>query len=173
MDPDPQEHQHRSGRERRGHEINRESATTMHGDELLRDKLRKIEALYAGGATPGERVAAQAAAERIRARLAAAARTQQPIEMRFTINDLWSRKLFIALCRRYGLRPYRYPRMHRQTLIVRAPRSFIETVLLPEYEAANAALLEYLPSITERIIREEVDHDSTDADEIMPAKLIG
>jgi hypothetical protein len=144
----------------------------MSGDQLLREKLRKIEALYAGGATPGERSAAQAAAERIRARLAATARIEPPIEMRFSINDSWSRQLLIALCRRYGLRPYRYPRMHRQTLIVKAPRSFVETVLLPEFEAINAALIEYLSSITERIIREEVYRDVADADEIMPAKLI-
>ena len=144
----------------------------MTGDELLREKLRKIEALYAGGATAGERSAAQAAAERIRARLAATARTEQPVEMRFSINDSWSRQLLIALCRRYGLRPYRYPRMHRQTLIVKAPRSFVETVLLPEFEAINAALIEYLSSITDRIIREEVYRDVGDADEIMPAKLI-
>lgn len=35
-------------------------------DENLRDKLRKIEALFAGAATPGEKAAAGAAAERIR-----------------------------------------------------------------------------------------------------------
>jgi hypothetical protein len=144
----------------------------MTGDELLREKLRKIEALYAGGATVGERSAAQAAAERIRARLAETARTEQPVEMRFTINDTWSRQLLIALCRRYGLRPYRYPRMHRQTLIVKAPRTFVETVLLPEFNAINAALIEYLSSITERIIREEVYRDVAEADEIMPAKLV-
>jgi hypothetical protein len=89
--------------------------------------------------------------------------------MRISINDAWSRQLLIALCRRYGLRPYRYPRMHRQTLIVKAPRSLVETVLLPEFEAINAALIEYLSSITERIIREEVYRDVADADEFMPA----
>jgi hypothetical protein len=92
--------------------------------------------------------------------------------MRFSIADAWSRRLLIALCRRYGLRPYRYPRMHRQTLIVKAPRSFVETVLLPEFKAINAALIEYLSSITERLIREEVYGDVADADEIMPAKLM-
>lgn len=36
----------------------------MTPDQLLRDKLRKIEALFAGAATPGEKAAAGAAAER-------------------------------------------------------------------------------------------------------------
>ena len=141
-------------------------------EALLREKLRKIEALYAGGATAGERTAAQAAAERIRARLAATARTEQAVEVRFSINDIWSRQLFLALCRRYGLSPYRYPRMHRQTVVVKAPRSFIDTVLWPEFEAINAALIEYISSITERLIREEVYRDVTDAEEVMSAKLL-
>jgi hypothetical protein len=41
----------------------------MTPDEILRGKLRKIEALFAGAATPGEKAAAGAAAERIRQRL--------------------------------------------------------------------------------------------------------
>lgn len=40
----------------------------MNGETLLRDKLRKIEALFAGAATAGEKAAAGAAAERMRAR---------------------------------------------------------------------------------------------------------
>lgn len=41
----------------------------MTPDEILRDKLCKIEALFAGAATAGEKAAAGAAAERIRERL--------------------------------------------------------------------------------------------------------
>jgi hypothetical protein len=143
---------------------------TMIDDTFLRDKLRKIEALYAGGATAGERAAAQAAAERIRARLAATAEREQPIETRFNVADLWSRQLLIALCRRYGLKPYRYPRMHRQTIIVKAPRSFVNKVLWPEFQQINAALIEYLSSITDRLIREEVYRDTADAEEISAVK---
>jgi hypothetical protein len=42
---------------------------TVVGESTLKEKLRKIEALFAGAATPGERAAAGAAADRIRARL--------------------------------------------------------------------------------------------------------
>src|SRR5262245_56497845 len=102
-------------------------------ESLLREKLRKIEALVAGAGTAGEASAAKAAAERIRARLKEAARTEQAIEFRFSVPDPWSRQLFVALARRYGLNPYRYPRMQRQTVIVKAPRSFLETTLQPEF----------------------------------------
>jgi hypothetical protein len=85
----------------------------MTPDQILRGKLRKIEALFAGAATPGEKAAAGAAAERIRERLGQAADKENLIEWKFSIPDIWSRQLFIALCRRYGLRPFRHPRMYR------------------------------------------------------------
>ena len=44
----------------------------MTDDALLRDKLRKIEALFADATTPGEKAAAGAAAGRIREHLKAA-----------------------------------------------------------------------------------------------------
>ena len=135
-------------------------------EQTLREKLRKIEALFAGAATEGEKVAAGSAAERIRERLDQAAGKEKPIEMKFSILDTWSRQLFLALSRRYGLRPFRYRRMHRQSIIVRAPKSFIDQVLWPEFEELSAALTDYLSEITERVIREEVHGETGDADEV-------
>jgi hypothetical protein len=66
-------------------------------DRAARARLRKIEALFAGAATPGERGAAEAALARIKARLAKAGRTAAPIELQFGIADPWSRQLFLAL----------------------------------------------------------------------------
>ena len=37
-------------------------------------------------------------------------RRDAPTEMQFSMPDQWSRRLFVALCRRYGLKPYRYRR---------------------------------------------------------------
>ncbi len=145
----------------------------MTPEQSLREKLRKIEDLFAGAATDGERVAAGAAAERIRERLGLAAGKEKQIEVKFSISDTWSRQLFIALCRRYGLRPFRYRRMHRQTIIIRAPNSFVEQILWPEFEELNAALTAYLSEITERVIREEVHSETGDADEVDETQRIG
>ena len=145
----------------------------MTPEQLLREKLRKIEALFAGAATEGERVAAGAAAERIRDRLGLAAGKEKEIEMKFSISDVWSRQLFVALCRRYGLRPFRYRRMHRQTIIIRTPKSFVEQVLWPEFEELSAALTAYLSEITEKVIREEVHGETGEADEIDEPRRIG
>ena len=105
----------------------------MNDEAALRDKLRKIEALFAGAATAGEKAAAGAATERIRSRLREEQKREKPVEMKFSLTDPWSRQLFIALSRRYGLRPYRYSRMRQQSVMLRAPQSFLDKVLWPEF----------------------------------------
>ena len=145
----------------------------MTPEQSLREKLRKIEALFAGAATEGEKLAASAAAERIRGRLRQAAGEEKEIEVKFSISDVWSRQLFVALCRRYGLRPFRYHRMHRQSIIISAPKSFVEQVLWPEFEQLSAALTSYLSEITERVICEEVHRETGDADEVEQPRRIG
>lgn len=141
-------------------------------EQRLREKLRKIEALFAGAATAGEKAAAGAAAERIRRQFAETSRREASEEFKFSIPDPWSRQLFTALCRRYGLKPFRYSRMHRQTVIVHAPASFINRVLWPEFEELSQALSAHLLEITNRIIREEVFATTGEAEEVAePARL--
>ena len=66
-------------------------------EEQLRERLRKVEALYLGGATAGERLAAEAAAARLKAKLEEASRIDRPEEMKLSFPDSWSVRLFIAL----------------------------------------------------------------------------
>jgi hypothetical protein len=139
-------------------------------NELL-EKLRKIEALFAGAGTPGERDAAAAAMERITARLTEQARHDPPIEMRFSMADDWSRQLFVALCRRYGLKPYRYERQRRTTVMVRLPQGFTGSVLWPEFQELAEALRQHLQRVTTDLIREAVHADTSDADEVPNALL--
>jgi tRNA nucleotidyltransferase (CCA-adding enzyme) len=73
--------------------------------------------------------------------------------------------LFSALCRRYGLEPYRYKRQRYTTVMVRVPPSFVDKTLWPEYQELRSALNEYLNQATERIIREEVYGDADEASE--------
>jgi hypothetical protein len=138
----------------------------MTTEQQLREKLRKITALFEGAATAGERQAAAAAIDRIRQALKAAGTAAEPIpETKFSMADQWQRRLFSALCRRYGLVPYRYKGQRRTTLIVRAPRLFIHQTLWPEYLELQSALFSYLDEATERIIREEVFKDADEAAE--------
>ena len=145
----------------------------MTPEHILREKLRKIEALFAGAATAGEKAAAGAAADRIRARLGKAAGSEALEEIKFSVPDVWSRQLFIALCRRYGISPFRYRRMHMQTVIVKAPRSFVDQVLWPEFQELSSALTAYLGEITERLIREEVHGETQEAEEVDEPRRLG
>ncbi len=141
-------------------------------DELhLREKLRTIEALFAGAGTAGERDAAEAALQRVRARLVDLEREDPPIEMQFSLGDPWSRKLFLALCRRYGLKPYRLYRKRVTTVMLKVPRSFVDQVLWPEFQELNKALVQYLNEVTNRIIRDQVHRDTSEAAELKQSAL--
>ncbi|MBV8165664.1 MAG: hypothetical protein JO021_02650, partial [Alphaproteobacteria bacterium] len=130
---------------------------------------RKIEALMAGAGTAGERLAAEAALERVRARLAEQTRRDPPIELKVTLPDQWSRHLFLALARRYGLAPYRYRKQRYTTVMLRVPRSFADEVLWPEFKELNQALQSYLNDVTLKVIRDTVHADASEAPEIAGA----
>ena len=134
-------------------------------EDQLRSKLRKIEALFAGAGTEGERDAAAAAMGRIKTKLDQASQNSASIEMKFSLSDQWSRRLFIALCRRYGLKPYRYPRQRYPTVMLKVPEPFLNQVLWPEFEQLNSVLVDYLREITDRIISEELFGDLSEAAE--------
>ena len=141
----------------------------MSEEAVLREKLRKIEALFAGAGTIGERTAAEAALGRVQARLAELQGRDKAIEMQFSLRDQWSRRLFLALCRRYGLKPYRLYRQRLTTVMLRVPQAFVDQVLWPEFQELNNALTQYLNDVTDRVIREEVHRDTSEATEIVHA----
>jgi hypothetical protein len=135
-------------------------------EDQLRDRLRKVEALFMGAATTGERVAAGAAAERLKAKLAEAARSDPPVERMFTMPDAWSVRLFIALCRRYGFNPYRYPRQRRTTVMVCAPGRAFDAMVWRPFVELHAELQSYFEKTTEALIRDAVYSDTADAETI-------
>jgi choline dehydrogenase-like flavoprotein len=143
----------------------------MSPDSQLREKLRKIEALFAGAGTAGERLAAEAALERVKVRLAELGRRDPAIEMQFSMPDQWSRQLFMALSRRYGLKPYRYRRQRYNTVMLRVPQGFSDAVLWPEFTQLNQALRTYLNEVTLRVIHQEIHSDASEAQEVPDALL--
>ena len=134
-------------------------------EERLIEKLQKIETLFARSTTPGERLAAQSARERIRRRLDQLEKSERVEEYRFSLSDGWSKSLFIALLRRYGLKPYRYRRQRRTTVMVRVTASFVDEVFWPEFQELDTTLQAHLDSITTRIIREAIYSDDSDVEE--------
>ena len=131
----------------------------------LIEKLRKLEALHAGTAVEGEREAARRAAEKIRARLAELRGHEKEYEYRYSLPDPWKRKLFLALCRRYGLTPYREYGQRYTSVMVKAPKTFQDRTLWPEFQALCKELDVHLDELTTRVIREAIDDDVSEAAE--------
>lgn len=136
-------------------------------EQKLIEKLQSIERLHAGATTAGERVAAANALEKIRQRLAEAAKVDPPVEYQFSMTDMWSRRLFVALLRRYDIQPYRYQRQRYTTVMAKVPERFVDETLWPEFEELRDTLHEYLDEVTDRVISESLYADSSEA-EVVP-----
>jgi hypothetical protein len=65
----------------------------------LLEKLAKIQAIIERTTFEGERQAAALAMERLFKQ-----QKQQPIEYRVTLSSIWQKNLFVALCKKYGLK---------------------------------------------------------------------
>ncbi len=133
-------------------------------ESKLIEKLRLIEALFSGAATEGERVAAECARERILDRLKFQEKEDPPFEYRFTMGDMWSRKVFVALLRRYGIRPYRYKRQRYTTVMAKVSKKFVDETLWPEFEEISNTLESYLSDVTDRVVSQVIHQDSTEAE---------
>ena len=125
--------------------------------------MRLIESLFAGASTEGERVAAERARERILERLASMVQEEPPVEYKFTMGDHYSRRLLMALCRRYGLEPYRYRGQRHTTVMVRVSERFVDETLWPEFQELSSTLRTYLSDVTDRVVAEVLQADSSDA----------
>ena len=140
----------------------------MTDDQRIRDKLRKIQALFAGASSKGERQAAQAAIERITERIGAGDSIKQvedpAVEFRFSLTNPWSLRLFVALCRSKGYRPYRHPRMRRTSVCVMIGAHSCGAGLWPEYLEMNRVLTEHLSELADQIIADCINPDCSDAE---------
>lgn len=139
----------------------------------LLEKLRAIEALFAGATTDGERVAAAEARKRIQLRLKMIEEADPPIEYKFRVADGWSAKLFMALCRRYDIKPYRYRGQRRTTLMAKVSKRFVNETLWPEYEQLSNVLRRHLDDVTGRIIATAIHEDVSDASDREPSAELG
>jgi len=130
------------------------------------EKMRKIEALFARAGTAGERMAAESAIERIKKRIEACKQVDPAIAYKFSMNNAWSRRLFIALLRRYDIEPYRIYRQRHTTVMANVSKSFVDQTLWPEFTALDDALQAHLDAITSTIISQAIFADSDEIKEV-------
>jgi hypothetical protein len=139
----------------------------------IRDRLAKLEALFARGATEGERAAAGAALARMQARLdlGGKAVAEPEIELQYSLPDVWAVKLFVALCRKHEIKPYRYPRQRRTTVMVRVRQSEFERTIAAEFQSLHRELTGYFSETVEHLIGNVMKSDGDD--ETLEQRQIG
>ena len=140
-----------------------QTTDSLSDEGRLLQKLQRLEALFAGAYADGEKAAAANAIDAIRERLEKLRDADPPVEYTFTLQDQWSRKLMLALLRRYGIEPYRYARQRHTTVMARVSTSFVDQTLWPEFKEFSRLLEEYLNAVTERVIRSSLGGDTSEA----------
>lgn len=135
----------------------------------LKEKLRLIEILFAGAQIAGEKDAADRARKRILIRLKSFEAVDPPVEFKFTLLDMWQRKVMVALMRRYGLKPYRFSGQRHTTVMTKAPKGFVNETLWLEFREISQTLHTYLSEVTERVVSEVICPDSSEADIVIGA----
>jgi hypothetical protein len=86
------------------------------------------------------------------------------LEYKFTMADMWSRKVLLALLRRYNIRPYRYGGQRHTTVMARVSRRFVEETLWPEFEQISGTLRSYISEVTDRVVAQVIHRDSSEAE---------
>ena len=135
--------------------------------ELL-EKIKKIEALIAGSKTQGEKNAAILAKNRVNQRLAEEKKTQVH-EFTLYTPGTWHKRLLLAICRKYGVRPYRYKRQKYTTVMVRTNEHTINEVIWKEYLEYSGHLEKLVEEITDSIIHKI--HQGDEEEDIIHGKL--
>ena len=134
----------------------------MYSESELVEKLLKIEALYAGATTAGEKEAAENAMNKIQNKISKS-RDQDPvIKWRMTTRSSFEKKLLVALLKRHGLRPYRYHKQKFTTARADMTKTFMDNVLWPEYQEMRKLLLQHLGDVTKKIIKMAINEDDSE-----------
>ena len=136
----------------------------------IRAKLEKLEALFARGATEGERAAAGAALDRLNSRLDTGGQ-EEKVEFQYSLPDAWAVKIFVALCRKHGVQPYRYPRQRRTTVMVRVRKAAFEQTIAAEFQALHRELTRYFNETVDHRIANVMKSDGDD--ETLEQRRIG
>lgn len=135
---------------------------TKYNMENLIERIKKIEALIIGASTEGEKKAAESAKERILRKYPEIEIHKNPLEYRLSTDNEWNKKLLLALCRKYGIKPYRYHRQKYTTVMVNINEEFLNNVLWKEYVEYSKLLSVLVEEITNEMISKIHKHEEED-----------
>lgn len=141
----------------------REDVSKMVSEQDLQKKFREIEMSYKGVSVPLKDSKTKISVKDFKRPFEVNIKTK---EMQFLFPDMWRSKLFVALCRKYKLEPYRYSGQRHTTVMVRGSREFIDTVLWDEYVALADVLVQYFSNVIVKLICEEIHPNAADTTEV-------
>jgi hypothetical protein len=122
--------------------------------QSILDKIKKIEALINGTNIAGEQQAAIEALKRLQNRMGELPPQQiGAVEYTLHTTDHWHKRLLLALCGKYQIKPYRYHRQKYTTVMIRVNPQFIDEVLWPEYLLYSKHLEALVEDITSDLIQ--------------------
>lgn len=120
--------------------------------EDLLAKIKKIEALINGAQTDGEKNAAISAKDRILKKYPELNIHKDTLEYSLRTPDSWHKKLLVAICQKYELKPYRYKRQKYTTVMVKVNEDFLNKVVWKEYLEYSDHLEKLINTITDDLI---------------------
>ncbi len=129
----------------------------------LEEKLRKIEALLNSTSSPGEKHAAELAIKRLMEKNL----QQRQIEFTITADCHWKKRLFIAVCKKHHVAPYRYAKQRYTTTVVRVTEPFMKQVLWPEFKKYASIFESFAEEIMSDLIAKI--HQVDDSDDVVIA----
>ncbi|MEA3514414.1 MAG: hypothetical protein U9R34_02985 [Nanoarchaeota archaeon] len=127
-------------------------------NEYILKKIKKIERLIEGANSDGEKNAAINAKKRLEGKRYKK-EAEDLIEYRISTEDLWHKKLFVALCRKHNYKPYRYYRQKYTTVMIRISKHYLDNVLWKEYLEYSKQLTSLVEDITNEIISKIHKHE--------------
>lgn len=130
--------------------------------EDLLIRIKKIESLISGATTEGERKAAISAKERVIEKYPEVEINKNSKEYAFYTSDTWHKKLLLAICRKYGVKPYRYHRQKYTTVMMNINEKFLENVIWKEYLEYSEQLEELVEEITDDLINKVHKYEEED-----------
>ena len=135
---------------------------TMTRDEIL-EKMRKVEALFQSTTQKGEADAALDALGRLSKQLTDL--PEKELEFKISLPDPWQRRVFCALARKIGLKPFRRYRQKYSTVMIKCSKAVMDEILWPQYQQLSKLLNTYLMEATEDIIASAIHSDTSEATE--------
>lgn len=127
-------------------------------DHLL-ERIKKIEALIVGAQTEGEKNAAISAKDRILKTYPELKIDANKFEFTLHTPDNWHKKLLLSICRKYGLRPYRYKRQKYTTVMLNVNADFLNKIVWKEYLEYSDHLENLIGTITDELIDKIHKHE--------------